>query len=184
MCGIAGFVNLDGAPADADLLDAMTDRLRHRGPDDRGVISTPVTFAPTFEIAVEDAEVLRLHPGRAETHGPRDAPHVPPSEVARETGLAFARGSGQRRPTVHRHDGGRGHRHDGPVSGPTLAPSHRRTSSVAFQRPSYPCTFGPRTLAPSHPRTCEARSVIAFEDTPGVPDAPREAASDRSSRRP
>jgi asparagine synthase (glutamine-hydrolysing) len=36
MCGIAGFVNLDGAPADAGVLDAMTDRVRHRGPDDRG----------------------------------------------------------------------------------------------------------------------------------------------------
>ena len=36
MCGIAGFVNLDGAPADARVLDAMTDLIRHRGPDDRG----------------------------------------------------------------------------------------------------------------------------------------------------
>ena len=36
MCGIAGFVNLDGAPADARVLAAMTDMIRHRGPDDRG----------------------------------------------------------------------------------------------------------------------------------------------------
>ena len=36
MCGIAGFVNLDGAPADAGVLEAMTDMVRHRGPDDRG----------------------------------------------------------------------------------------------------------------------------------------------------
>jgi asparagine synthase (glutamine-hydrolysing) len=36
MCGIAGFVNQDGAPADARVLEAMTDMLRHRGPDDRG----------------------------------------------------------------------------------------------------------------------------------------------------
>src|SRR5262245_1402276 len=36
MCGIAGFVNLDGAPADAGVLAAMTDLLGHRGPDDRG----------------------------------------------------------------------------------------------------------------------------------------------------
>ena len=36
MCGIAGFVNLDGAPADASVLEAMTDMVRHRGPDDRG----------------------------------------------------------------------------------------------------------------------------------------------------
>ena len=38
MCGIAGFVNLDGAPADAGVLGAMTDLLRHRGPDDRGTL--------------------------------------------------------------------------------------------------------------------------------------------------
>ena len=38
MCGIAGFVNLDGAPADADVLEAMTERIRHRGPDDRGAL--------------------------------------------------------------------------------------------------------------------------------------------------
>jgi asparagine synthase (glutamine-hydrolysing) len=38
MCGIAGFVNLDGAPADASVLGAMTDLVRHRGPDDRGTL--------------------------------------------------------------------------------------------------------------------------------------------------
>ena len=38
MCGIAGFVNLDGAPADARALGAMTDMIRHRGPDDRGTL--------------------------------------------------------------------------------------------------------------------------------------------------
>ncbi len=36
MCGLAGFINLDGRPADAGVLAAMTDAVRHRGPDDRG----------------------------------------------------------------------------------------------------------------------------------------------------
>ncbi len=36
MCGIAGFVNLDGAPADAGVVAAMMRTIRHRGPDDRG----------------------------------------------------------------------------------------------------------------------------------------------------
>jgi len=36
MCGIAGFVNVDGAPADAGVVAAMTRAVRHRGPDDRG----------------------------------------------------------------------------------------------------------------------------------------------------
>ena len=38
MCGIAGFVNMDGAPADAGVLAAMTDMIRHRGPDDHGTL--------------------------------------------------------------------------------------------------------------------------------------------------
>jgi asparagine synthase (glutamine-hydrolysing) len=38
MCGIAGFVNIDGAPADAGVLAAMTNMVRHRGPDDRGTL--------------------------------------------------------------------------------------------------------------------------------------------------
>ena len=38
MCGIAGFVNLDGAPADAVVVAAMMRTIRHRGPDDRGQI--------------------------------------------------------------------------------------------------------------------------------------------------
>ena len=38
MCGIAGFVNLDGAPADARVLEAMTDMVRHRGTDGRGTL--------------------------------------------------------------------------------------------------------------------------------------------------
>ncbi len=38
MCGIAGFVNLDGAPVDAGVVAAMMRAIRHRGPDDRGHI--------------------------------------------------------------------------------------------------------------------------------------------------
>src|SRR5262249_39878280 len=36
MCGIAGFLNLDGAPASPVILQSMTDRIRHRGPDGEG----------------------------------------------------------------------------------------------------------------------------------------------------
>jgi len=37
MCGIAGKYNLDGRPADAQLLSRMASLIRHRGPDDEGV---------------------------------------------------------------------------------------------------------------------------------------------------
>lgn len=36
MCGIAGIVRLDGGTVDLGVLDRMTDRLAHRGPDGRG----------------------------------------------------------------------------------------------------------------------------------------------------
>src|SRR5262245_23178059 len=46
MCGIAGFVNLDGAPADVGVLGAMTDLIRHRGPDDRGTCCLSLRGGP------------------------------------------------------------------------------------------------------------------------------------------
>jgi asparagine synthase (glutamine-hydrolysing) len=36
MCGIAGFLNLDGRPASEIILKKMTDKIRHRGPDGEG----------------------------------------------------------------------------------------------------------------------------------------------------
>ena len=36
MCGICGFIHLDGKPAAPQLLQAMNRRLRHRGPDGEG----------------------------------------------------------------------------------------------------------------------------------------------------
>ncbi len=36
MCGIAGILNFDGAPALSHMLRAMTDAIAHRGPDDEG----------------------------------------------------------------------------------------------------------------------------------------------------
>jgi asparagine synthase (glutamine-hydrolysing) len=36
MCGIVGFVNLDGEPADQQLLRSLGQPLRHRGPDGEG----------------------------------------------------------------------------------------------------------------------------------------------------
>src|SRR5437667_12342211 len=47
MCGIAGILNLDGAPAEASLLRGMIQVLRHRGPDDNGVYAdAAVGLAP------------------------------------------------------------------------------------------------------------------------------------------
>jgi asparagine synthase (glutamine-hydrolysing) len=45
MCGIAGFINLDGQPASPEVLKAMTDAIRHRGPDAEGqLVHGPVAI--------------------------------------------------------------------------------------------------------------------------------------------
>ncbi|MDA1183130.1 MAG: asparagine synthase (glutamine-hydrolyzing) [Acidobacteria bacterium] len=41
MCGIAGIMHFDGAPVPVGLADQMGAALRHRGPDDGGVVSLP-----------------------------------------------------------------------------------------------------------------------------------------------
>jgi asparagine synthase (glutamine-hydrolysing) len=38
MCGITGIVNLSGRPADARILEEMSAVIRHRGPDDEGIL--------------------------------------------------------------------------------------------------------------------------------------------------
>src|SRR5690349_18858642 len=38
MCGVAGYLNLDGQAASPVILKAMTDMLVHRGPDDEGYL--------------------------------------------------------------------------------------------------------------------------------------------------
>ena len=39
MCGIAGFVHIDGRPADRSILDRMCDAIVHRGPDGQGAMT-------------------------------------------------------------------------------------------------------------------------------------------------
>src|ERR1700742_2853744 len=63
MCGIAGFVNLDGAPADAGVLGAMTDLIRHRGPDDRGTLCLSLRGGiPDTALGVHRLKLLALAP--------------------------------------------------------------------------------------------------------------------------
>ena len=38
MCGIAGIVDFDGGVVDESLLGRMCDAIRHRGPDDHGIV--------------------------------------------------------------------------------------------------------------------------------------------------
>ena len=61
MCGIAGFVNLDGAPANGSVLGAMTDTIRHRGPDDRGTLRVSLRGAvPDTALGFQRLKILDL----------------------------------------------------------------------------------------------------------------------------
>ena len=52
MCGIAGIVHFDGSPVPDGLVDTMCAAIRHRGPDDRGVMSLPMRGSPGGRPAV------------------------------------------------------------------------------------------------------------------------------------
>ena len=72
MCGIAGFVNLDGAPADAGVLGAMTDMIRHRGPDDRGTLCLSLRGGtPDTALGFQRLTILDLSAG---AHQPMISP--------------------------------------------------------------------------------------------------------------
>ena len=61
MCGIAGFVNLDGAPVDPTVLGAMTDAVRHRGPDDRGTLCVSLRGGtPDVALGFQRLKILDL----------------------------------------------------------------------------------------------------------------------------
>jgi asparagine synthase (glutamine-hydrolysing) len=57
MCGLAGFVNLDGAPADAAIVAAMMRTIRHRGPDDSGQIALSLRGGVIANDATADAAI-------------------------------------------------------------------------------------------------------------------------------
>lgn len=72
MCGIAGFVNLDGAPADPVVLGAMTDLIGHRGPDDRGSLCLSLRGgSPDTALGFQRLQVLDLS---ARGHQPMTSP--------------------------------------------------------------------------------------------------------------
>ena len=72
MCGIAGFVNLDGAPADAVVLGAMTDMIRHRGPEDRGTLCLSLRGStPDTALGFQRLKILDLS---ARGHQPMTSP--------------------------------------------------------------------------------------------------------------
>ena len=80
MCGIAGFVNMDGAPADAGVLGAMTDMIRHRGPDDRGTLCVSLRGGiPDTALGFQRLKILDLS----------DRGHQPMTSADGSTALLF-----------------------------------------------------------------------------------------------
>lgn len=51
MCGIAGFINLNQAPADPAVLERMTCHVRHRGPDDTGSVMFSLAQGAVTEVS-------------------------------------------------------------------------------------------------------------------------------------
>ncbi|MHB8693420.1 MAG: asparagine synthase (glutamine-hydrolyzing) [Solirubrobacteraceae bacterium] len=66
MCGIAGFVNVDGRSAESDIVRRMTDAIRHRGPDGEGqYVDGPVGLG-NRRLAIIDLSDAAAQPMRGE----------------------------------------------------------------------------------------------------------------------
>ena len=62
MCGIAGYINLDGKPASSSIVRAMCNAIAHRGPDSEGqVVSGNVGFGHR-RLAIIDLSSLAHQP--------------------------------------------------------------------------------------------------------------------------
>jgi asparagine synthase (glutamine-hydrolysing) len=59
MCGISGQLTLDGRAVDRRLVERMTQRLHHRGPDDAGFF-----FGPQIGLGSRRLAIIDLHSGR------------------------------------------------------------------------------------------------------------------------
>ena len=62
MCGIAGYVNLDGRPASPVILKAMTDAIAHRGPDGEGQMVRDNVALGHRRLAIIDLSPLARQP--------------------------------------------------------------------------------------------------------------------------
>jgi asparagine synthase (glutamine-hydrolysing) len=56
MCGIAGIVNLNGAPVDREEVQAMCDSIAHRGPDDQGFFVGSVVALGMRRLSIIDLD--------------------------------------------------------------------------------------------------------------------------------
>src|SRR3954447_26963401 len=60
MCGICGVVQISGEPREVisqELLNAMTDEMVHRGPNDRGTVLQPGVALGVRRLSIVDADV-------------------------------------------------------------------------------------------------------------------------------
>jgi asparagine synthase (glutamine-hydrolysing) len=63
MCGIAGYINLDGEPAAVEIATRMMDLQRHRGPDDQGLRLFSLSSGRTEEVQSGHAPVAGSYEG-------------------------------------------------------------------------------------------------------------------------
>jgi asparagine synthase (glutamine-hydrolysing) len=67
MCGICGVLHLDGTPADAHIVDRMTDMLIHRGPDQGDVFIDGICGLGNRRLAIQDLSPAGALPMRSDT---------------------------------------------------------------------------------------------------------------------
>lgn len=71
MCGIAGIIALNGTAPDPARVEAMLHRLEHRGPDDRGIWTSPNAVLGHTRLSIIDTQGSRqpfMRPGRTSVY--------------------------------------------------------------------------------------------------------------------
>src|SRR5439155_23840473 len=60
MCGICGFLHVEGDPVDAGLDERMTELLRHRGPEGEGHLEVPGQPPPSVYLGHRRLKIIDL----------------------------------------------------------------------------------------------------------------------------
>ena len=59
MCGLAGYIDLAGAPVEPAMLQSMANSIAHRGPDGEGLWHEEMSVLPHRRLAIIDLTASR-----------------------------------------------------------------------------------------------------------------------------
>jgi asparagine synthase (glutamine-hydrolysing) len=174
MCGIAGFVSLNGAPARAERIDRMIATLEHRGPDDRGLFTDGPAALGAARLSIID--VAGGHQPIGIGHGITVAQN---GEIYNYVELRR-----DRRPRHHRHGLRHGSDRASLCGGRVGLQAHARHVAVAIPGTPPGSARSSRAIVSARSRCGTTGITTNFSSArdQGDPRRPRSGAADSSAR--